>query len=103
MLTLMPIRGRHVAMVDIKGAFLKAKVPDELELIVEMSGELMNLMYEIDPGMKQGEEHKVLYLRFKKALYGYIEAARLFFDDLNHTLVEKMKFKRNEYDPCVYY
>ncbi len=92
-----------MAMVDIKGAFLKAKVPDELELIVEMSGELMNLMYEIDPGMKQGEEHKVLYLRFKKALYGYIEAARLFFDDLNHTLFEKMKFKRNEYDPCVYY
>jgi hypothetical protein len=26
MLTLMLIRGRHVAMVDIKGAFLKAKV-----------------------------------------------------------------------------
>jgi hypothetical protein len=32
--------GRHVIMIDIKGAFLKAKVPDDLELIVKMTGEL---------------------------------------------------------------
>ena len=32
--------GRHVAAVDIKGAFLKAKVPEHLDLIVKMSGEL---------------------------------------------------------------
>jgi hypothetical protein len=36
-------------------------VPDELEFIVKMSGELMNLMYEIDPKMKQGKDPKVLY------------------------------------------
>jgi hypothetical protein len=30
---------RHVATVDIKGAFLKAKVREEMELIVKMSGE----------------------------------------------------------------
>ncbi len=32
--------GRHVITIDIKGAFLKAKVPDDLELIVKMTGEL---------------------------------------------------------------
>jgi hypothetical protein len=36
-------------------------VPDELEFIVKMSGELMNLMYEIDQKMKQGKYHKALY------------------------------------------
>ncbi len=30
---------QYVAMVDIKGAFLKAPVPDDLEFIVKMNGE----------------------------------------------------------------
>ena len=29
-------------------------------------------------------------------------AARLFYDDFNQTLVKKMNFVRNSYDPCVY-
>ncbi|MFN9903150.1 MAG: reverse transcriptase domain-containing protein, partial [bacterium] len=29
-------------------------------------------------------------------------AARLFYDDLNRTIQEDMKFKQNQYDPCVY-
>jgi hypothetical protein len=37
-----------------------------------------------------------------KALYGHIEAARLFYNDLNESLTTKMGFKRNGYDPCVY-
>jgi len=32
--------GRHIVTIDIKGAFLKAKVPDDLEMIVKMTGEL---------------------------------------------------------------
>lgn len=37
-----------------------------------------------------------------KALYGHIEAARLFYDNLDSSLMQKMGFKRNAYDPCVY-
>jgi hypothetical protein len=33
--------GWHVATVNIKGAFQKAKVPEELELIVKITGELL--------------------------------------------------------------
>ena len=80
--------GRHVATVDIKGVFLKAKVPDHLDLIVKMSGKLMNLMCEIDLSLRS-EDQSVMYLRCKKALYGHIEAARLFYDDLNNTLKKK--------------
>jgi hypothetical protein len=36
--------GRYVATVDIKGAFLKAKVPNNMELIVKMTGELAQIM-----------------------------------------------------------
>jgi hypothetical protein len=35
---------REVTTIDTKGAFLKAKVPDEMELIVKMGGELVQLM-----------------------------------------------------------
>ncbi len=44
----------------------------------------------------------MLYLKCAKALYGHIEAAPLFYNDLNQTLIEKMRFKRNQYEPCIY-
>jgi hypothetical protein len=66
-----------------------------------MSGELMYLMCEVDPSLRS-EDQSVMYLRCKKALYGHIEAARLFYDDLNNTLKEKLNFEQNCYDPCVY-
>jgi len=58
--------------VDIKGAFLKAKVPDNLMLMVNMTGELASLMHKINHDMKCNEQG-VLYLRCVKALYGQIE------------------------------
>jgi hypothetical protein len=92
---------RYVATIDIKGAFLKAKVPDNMELVVKMDGELAAAFAELYPEFKP-DEQGVLYLRCLKALYGHIEAARLFYDELNNSLINKMKFTRNRYDPCVY-
>jgi hypothetical protein len=92
---------RHVATVDIKGAFLKAPVPEDLELIVKMSGELAQLMCELDDSL-ECDEHGCIYLQCEKALYGHIEAARLFYNNLNESLTTKMGFTQNKYDPCVY-
>ncbi len=64
-----------------------------MELIVKMDGELADF---------QRDAHGVLYLKCVKALYGHIEAARLFYDDLDNSLTNKLGFKRNAYDPCVY-
>jgi hypothetical protein len=93
--------GGYVATVDIKGAFLKAKVPNNMELIVKITGELAKIMCEIDPDLKQ-DQKGVIYLKFVKALYGHIEATRLFYDDLNKTIQDVMGFKQNRYDLCVY-
>jgi hypothetical protein len=90
--------GRHVATVDIKGAFLKAKVPDQMQIFVKMNGELAQIISEINPKF-QVNENGVLYLRCVKALYGQIEAARLFYDNLNTTIQKKLGFKQNKYDP----
>ena len=40
---------RFVTTIDIKGAFLKAKVPDDMELIVKMDGELAQAFVELNP------------------------------------------------------
>lgn len=34
-------------------------------------------------------------------MYGHIEAAKLFYNDLSHTIQEKLGFQQNQYDPCV--
>jgi hypothetical protein len=71
---------RHVVPVDIKGAFLKVDVPEELDLILKMEGELAELFAELNPEFKLNEEG-ILYLRCQTAQYGHSEAARLFNDD----------------------
>jgi hypothetical protein len=72
-----------------------------MELVVKMTGDLATLMCSLNPTWKC-DEKGVLYLKCVKALNGHIEAARLFYNDLNHTLIEVMKFAWNRYDPCVY-
>ena len=71
---------RHVVPVDIKGAFLKVDVPEELDLILKMEGELAELFAELNPEFKLNEEG-ILYLRCQTAQYGHIEAARPFNED----------------------
>lgn len=95
------IEGREVFTIDIKGAFLKAKVPEDMELIVKMDGELAKLFCEINPKFYK-EEGGELYLKCLKALYGHREAARLFYNELDHSLTKRMGFQRNSFDPCVY-
>jgi hypothetical protein len=90
-----------VVTIDIKGVFLKANVPEDLELIIRMEGELAELFTELSPDLKL-DENGILYLKCLKALYGHIEAARLFYDELDSSLTMKMNFQRNKYDPCVY-
>jgi hypothetical protein len=72
-----------------------------MELIVKMDGELAEVFIELNPGF-EADEHGVLFLQCDKALYGHIEAARLFYDELDHSLQNKMGFQQNQYDPCVY-
>lgn len=68
---------KDVVTIDIKGAFLKAKVSKNMELKVKMS--MAELICELEPSYKM-DEQGVMYLKCLKALYGHIEAARLFYE-----------------------
>ena len=98
------LEGRDVATVDIPGAFLHS----DIDAIVNMQidGAMAELLTRVYP--VQYSKHvivdkrdKLLYVRLKKALYGTLKVALLFWEDLSKHLVNKWGFKLNPYDICV--
>jgi hypothetical protein len=95
---------RDVAIVDIPGAFMQADM--EEEVYMKLEGKMAELMVRIDPKLYrkyvQSDERgrKVLFVKLKKALYGTLKAALLFWKRLSSQL-KKWGFKLNPYDPCV--
>jgi hypothetical protein len=52
---------------------------------VKIKGELAELMQELSPSFKI-KNYGFMYLKCIKALYGLLEAARLYYDNLIETL-----------------
>ena len=95
--------GRYVVTCDIPGAFMQADV-DEL-IHVRFSGPLAHLLTKVDPKLygryvayERGKP--VIYLKLRKALYGTLQAALLFWKDLSGALKD-WGFIANLYDDCV--
>ena len=47
------------------------------------------------------QEKPVIYTELDKALYGTLQAALLFWEDLSGFLIKELGFKPNPYDHCV--
>ena len=95
--------GRDVATVDIPGAFMQADM-DEL-VHMRLEGTMAELLVKLDPAMYRKyiileNGKKVLYVELKKALYGTIRAALLFWKLLTSKLTG-WGFIINPYDWCV--
>ena len=94
---------RDVAVAGISGAFMQV---DQVELLhVKVAGKMAEIMVQIDPALYTKYvilEHgkKVLYIELKKALYGTLRAALLFWQRLTEQLKE-WGFKISPYDWCV--
>ena len=94
---------RDVATVDIPGAFMQVDMDDLVHMKLE--GKMVELLVRIDSNMYkqyvQLEKGKpVLYVELRKALYGTLKAALLFWKKLSSTLQE-WGFKANPYDWCI--
>jgi hypothetical protein len=94
--------GRTVITVDIGGAFLNADISPTGVLVHMRVDPLMTAMLtELDPTYKdyvQADGSVVVQL--DKALYGCVEAAALWYDDLTGRM-KAGGFEVNAYDPCV--
>jgi hypothetical protein len=96
--------GRDVAIFDVPGAYLHAKIPDSKFAILKIEGEFVDIMCDVNPEYKEDVRYengkKVLYVQILRALYGMIESALLWYNLYTEVLL-KEGFKINPYDCCV--
>jgi hypothetical protein len=93
--------GREVATMDVGSAFVKASMDDEEEVLVVLDRLSAALLIKIDPSYaKFLDEKQEMTVKLKKALYGCLQSARLWFEMLVKELLEN-GYKQNAVDPCV--
>ena len=95
---------KKVAVLEVSGAFMQVDM-DEL-VHIRFCGEMVDKLLDIDHELYSSyitEEHreKVMYVELLKALYGTLQAARLFWEKLQAKLVKDWGFVLNRYDSCV--
>jgi len=94
--------GRTIATVDITGAYLNADMPDGYEVLMRLDKEITRRVVRLRPIFKKFvNPNGTLIVRLNKALYGCIESAKLWYDNLCTTF-QSMGFIPNPYDPCVF-
>ena len=97
------LEGQDIAIIDVPGAFMQADM-DEL-VHVRFTGKMVDLLLEVNHDMyapyvtHKGREC-MMYVELLKALYGMVQAARLFWEKLTAKLLE-WGFTPNPYDSCV--
>ncbi|KAL7572191.1 hypothetical protein ACA910_005538 [Epithemia clementina (nom. ined.)] len=94
--------GRDVAVADVVGAYLNAKMRDFV--IMKLTGAAVDIMCQVNPKyhdyVTQEKGQPVLYVQLTRALYGCITSALLWYELFASTFQEQ-GFTLNPYDPCV--
>ena len=97
------VEGRDVATCDIPGAFMQSDM--EGKVVMKLEGVMAEVILKIDPkkytkyvAKENGKD--VIYVILAKALYGTLQAALLFWQNLSGKLKE-WGFEINPYDFCV--
>jgi hypothetical protein len=96
---------RDVITCDIPNAFIQTDMDMGKErVIMKIRGELVDILCEMNEGyaeyVKNENGKKVLYVHVKKAIYGLLESALLFYKKLSSWLMEE-GYEINPYDICV--
>ena len=93
---------RCVGTGDIPAAYLHAYEKDFT--ILKFTGESVDILCQTDSSYKKfvtiENGRKVIYVKLKKALYGCVTSALLWYELFTDTL-KKMGFELNEYEPCI--
>lgn len=91
---------RSHATVDVEGAYLHCLMVGEV--LIRIESKIVELLVKIDPKyVKFRCADGSIVARLNRALYGCIQSARLFYENVRKVLTD-FGFKRNEYDHCVF-
>ena len=94
---------RYVLIIDIGGAFLNASMsPTGVTVHMRLNALMSSILVKIAPLYKKYlEVDGTLVVALDKALYGCVEAAALWFEDIKAKLLT-YGFVQNSYDACVF-
>ena len=93
---------RHVVTLDIGMAYLNAEMPDDTEVLMTLDPVATGFYLQMKPEEAHfRREDGTMIVKLKKALYGCIQSARLWYDTLRMEL-EKLGMVANPLDPCVF-
>jgi len=95
------VKGWDLLKLDVGGAFLCAPIGDGEEVYMSLDRELADKAVESMPELKayQGEDGKIV-VRVDRAMYGLIQSARLWYDELTRHLLSN-GFQKSKADECV--
>ena len=93
---------RSAAVVDIGGAFLNADMNTGVNVYMRLDNTMTKMIIKLDAKYSDYCDVKGnIVVRLDKALYGCVESAALWYENLSETL-QKSGFIRNDYDVCVF-
>jgi hypothetical protein len=97
---------RGVHTIDITGAYLNADMHKTgIDVYMKIDGQNAKILCQLDNNykryMQKGERGEYLVVNLDRALYGCVESAKLWYNDLKETL-DKAGYKVNSRDECVF-
>jgi len=92
---------RAVATIDVPGAYLNADMPESEEVLMRLDPYITRVLTKIAPEYEEFRDEKGrAVVKLKKALYGCIQSAKLWYEELTGQLM-KIGFSKNRMDECV--
>jgi len=93
-------KGHSIMSLDITGAYLYCDVKEDIVMVLDPI--VSQILIDIDAEYERFKDSSGrVWVKLKRALYGLVESARLFYDNLSSTLLRN-GFSMNAYDPCVF-
>jgi hypothetical protein len=92
--------GEHVMAVDVTGAYLNAKVKDEVHM--RLNKPIADLLVRLDSKYEEyRNDDGSRVVKLNRALYGLVQSAKLWYEHLSGTL-ERNGYRKLESDECVF-
>ena len=93
---------RKITVIDISGALLNADMTTGLAVHMRLDRNMSNIMIRLAPHYSEFADHKgCIVVRLDKALYGCVESAALWYENLRVSLLE-LGYTPNTHDMCVF-
>ena len=89
--------------LDVETAFLEGDL--EEEIFMKMPPGYKEVLRDLGAEFKDilGEINDNTICELLKTIYGLLQAALMWFKKVSSILVNKLKFKKNRKDPCLFY